>query len=413
MHRGKHQTTVAALFLLISVVLSACQSENAVQPTNTLNVVQEVATKAASIAPTKEKSASTPQPLLEPIPEASTSVLSPELVTLLSYIPAAWADQHLPGFFGPTLYLINVAQIRTDLEIPPVTGVDSRKDKLDLLLGLNTQGLKWVPKEIEPTSSVAVDEWGWDIADVGQILCLQDYETTIILGGFERPEIRDRLIEKGYVETEIGDFMLFSADDTNLQFALKPDTLIISGAAKETQLIELIATQITTNRLPGLETHSSIIPVLEHFEGIWGALLAPSPDWVTFSDHLNIDNWLSLPQDVAENLKEMLKDKRPAQPFAWDFMAITFRGSEKQTYLQFLYHYSSNEEASKDVELVATTLTETPSVASRGGRWADLMSLDDVEIYDAVLVAQARTQSKELIGNAVEHLDYWAFVPLR
>lgn len=81
---------------------------------------------------------------------------------LLSFVPASFADVHLPATFGPVLYLLNVEQMRNDLGISPVIGSSDYQQKVDLAIALGeaTQGLSIYPSNVFPTTSDSFDEWG-------------------------------------------------------------------------------------------------------------------------------------------------------------------------------------------------------------------------------------------------------------
>jgi len=389
------------VILIASLSLSACQNKEASSKQPPANVKEELI-EVIDEGVSKELKT-----------KNNSNTISPKLVELLSYIPADWADQHLEAAFVPTIYLLDIEAMRTDLNIPSITGADSRKDKLDLILGLSTQGLDWKTDEVDPMSGGAFDEWGWDVADIGQVLHSPDVRFTVLLGNFERPEIRERLTEAGYEKREVSGFELYSAETKNLQFAWKEGVLVISTAEKGSQIIEAILAQMDKKELPGLQTHPSVESIVSRFGGIWGAVLSPSPDWTEVKALKETDFGKQLSPEMAEKFDEMLEGSELEEGFVWDIMAITFRGVEEDTLVDLIYHYPSESVAQENISLVEKTLTETPSMASRRLIWGEKLTLEDIEVDQTIVVAHARTQDKELIGQAISHRDYYAFLPVR
>jgi hypothetical protein len=69
----------------------------------------------------------------------------------------------------------------------------------------------------------------------------------------------------------------------------------------------------------------------------------------------------------------------------------------------FLYHYPSAAQAQQDIELAQQSLTETALPRYRGRILADYMTLENVAVQDTILVAQAQTPSKALLGDTDAH----------
>ena len=380
MQHLKKRKVVLLLCFLIKVVLLGCLESGTGSPT--MPTLEATATSQAT-----------------PVPH--------RLETLLAYVPQSWADVHVPVGFGPAINFLDVAQIRADLGIPAITGADSRQAKQDLIRGLNTQNLRFGPVGMD--WSYSFDEWGWDIADVDRVLHLRDFDVSILVGNFGRPEIREHLSTKGYMPSKVGDFTVFTADEAALQFALKPDTLIIGSIEDEIDVLETLV-RVRAARQPGLDEHPTVVAILDQLDGVWGAVLAPSPDIVTYAEQV-VPN-LRVPSEFEQFLKEKFLEAE-IEAYGWDFMAITFQGLGEETTLHFLYHYPSEGEASKDIGLVRRTLTETPYLSRRGRIWSDFMDLESVEVRGTILVARARTRSKHLIGSALEGFDFWGFLPIR
>ena len=276
--------------LFLAFFVFACQSEVAESPTPT--VVVEVITPTSILIPTEVEQPTEQLPTPTKLPPTedislSTPAVSKRFDELLAFLPVTWADMHLPVDFGPTIYLLDMVQMREDLQIFSITGEDSRQDKLDLILGLDTQGFPLAPTQtIDPVSGGMFMEWGWDIADVAQMMSLPDFKTTLYRGNFERPEIREWLLEKGYSSTTLNDFDYFNKEGDVLEFALTSDTLIMSIWEEESFIALMLEIKSIA---PGLETHPAVQSILAEMIGGWGVALSPSPDVVTA--YASFNNW--------------------------------------------------------------------------------------------------------------------------
>jgi hypothetical protein len=328
------------------------------------------------------------------------------LRTLLQYFPSEWADYHPSEALGPGMHFVDFARMRGDLDCPPITGEDDRNAKLGLISQLNTEGLGLGPMTL--ASASAFDEWGWDIADVDVMMYCSLNRTWIFLGKFARPEIIDRLSQKGYRGRALEEFTIYTTETEDLKFAVKPNDTLIVGPSESA--IEDLIRQKTESR-DGMGGHPSVASLLEHLEGAWGAFMAPSGDLAAFwaSVRASLDVF---PPDVRESLAELYGPGQERQA-VWDTMAIAFWGSKRDpTVLSFLYHYPSEEEANKDLALVEIALTTMPSLRPIGRVWADLVTLRNIDVQGTVLKATASTNSKSLIGDAINNRDF-GFLPAR
>lgn len=303
------------------------------------------------------------------------------LLGLLEYVPAAWildppAD---PYPLYPPVYFLDLARMEENLGLPEVSGADSRQAKLDLITGINSQGFILVGYGIDPTSSAAFEAWGWDVADIEQALHIPSRDASILRGDFGRPEIRARLLEKGYREEVLEAYTLFLQTEQP-QFALKEDTLIIS--TDEATITDLIGQK--ANRERSLAEQASVVQLATKPQQPWGFFLAPVGE---------------LPIDECEA--------------GWDLMMAAFWGEEETTALHLLYHYPSKQEARQDIDLVEIFLTQAPSIRHPGSTWDSLVSLESVDVEENVLVAQVSTTTPAFLGRALGSEDYWGLIPVR
>ena len=309
----------------------------------------------------------------------------------------------MPVKLGPTFYFLDYRQMRHDLGVTVPAAEMSPEQRTTVQRGLNTQNLEWA------VPNLGVEDWGWDIYDVDQSLLLVDFARWVLQGTF-RPEVGERLVEKGYTETQSLGFSIFRQDGATYQFAVRADMLIIAPA-EDTQGMHFgTVVARAANPEPGLESHLAVQPLLERCQGVWGAVLMPSPDVVSFAQERVQD--LAMPGAYEQFIQEWFVDAQ-VEPYGWDFMAITFHGSGDTTALQFLYYYPSAEQAQQDVALARQSLTETALPRYRGCILGDYMTLENVAVQDTILVAQAQTPSKALLGDLLQAFDYWGFMLVR
>ncbi len=388
-----------SLFFL-GIYLMACQGINATS--QALPTIAPTAVVEPNAAPETLTAIETISPTVQEETKSGS-----HLRAMLAYLPSTWADFNLPVPFGPAIHFVDIQQLREDMDIGPITGTSDAADKraLSIQLGLNIQGIAYLPQAIQPVASSTYGEWGWDIADVHQILYLPDLATAIYKGDFGRPDIRSQLQEKGYTAGTLHEFALYTSTEDSLAFALTTDILIF-GVLRD---VQEIASFISIGD-PGLDTHPAVQMVLSHLDGVWGAILAPSPDLIGYSNQVG----QQMEELMDEAMREVLEGRFPsseATSVGWDFMAIGFQGAETST-LTIVYHYPSTSEANAAIPLVEKFLTETPSLTSLGSTWSDFMTVEDVSSKDSAVVAIAQTEVRGLIGNAFEQRDFFAFLPV-
>ena len=385
MSHWKPLEKIGSLALVVMLLLTGCQVI-LISPTP---LPSPTPIPAPTITPTAPPTA---------MPTPTYHVRSDGLQTLLAYIPSQWADYHPDDILGPAIHFLDIAQMRQDLGLPSVTGADSREDKLSLLTGMNTQGFGLGFADLDFRNARTFEEWGWDIADVDQTLYFEGGDSCILLGNFQRPEIKRRLLDKGYKERTVRAFEVFVAENKSPKFALKSDTLIISS--RETTLEDLIPSAMGSRQ--GLDRHPSVASLLEHLDSAWGALLAPTGNIGAVSDGLR---GAKLPSEFGDAVLQAYRLYGEPQ-IAWDMMAIGFWGTKGiTTTLTFLYHYPSSQEATADIAVAKKSLTEIPSLSRRGQTWGDLLELRNVGVNDSVLKATATTKNKSLIGPSIANRD--------
>jgi hypothetical protein len=376
------------LFLLLVLLMAACQTNPVTPPTFT----------PVSVAATDA-----PEPTVTPSPTPAASSAD-GWRELLSYLSPEWLNTHsTESPLGSVLYLADIAQLRADLKLPPFTGEDDRKAKLPLIAKLPTM----MP---DVASSGYFKQWGWDIADVQQTAYIWDDFTRLFRGDFARPEIKQRLLDQGYTESQLGEFTIFTKAGPRVdQYAWKPDTIIISD--QESKLKSLIQRKLDGRA--GLDQHPVVAQILQHSGGSWGGVMATAGDAQAMQH--TIDFGIDFPSDF----EPALKDKRPELlngnfEFGWDVMAANWRGAKPDVAFTIIYHYPSSADAVEDIPLFKKTLIDTPSIGHQGRLtwWSDMLKLHTVETDGALLIGQATAGSEEVFVSAITNLDF-TFLPVR
>ncbi len=333
----------------------------------------------------------------------------------LANLSTEWADSHQPIPFGPAIYVLDVQQIRVDLDVGSIGSADeyTRKKDLFLTILLNTQGLSFFPPSLKPATKGFFEKWGWDMADVGYSLYLPDEQTSIIQALYDTALVRSRLQEEGFVEEEIPNGSTkFSSGDSTLKFILKPQMIIVQENGQPDEIDTFARMSVSGPRLP---EHPAMAALLPELEGQWGAVFSLSADMETLLSERDAVLSQQFPQiDLAVFYAMLGVTDGPTRQWTtpWDLMAIGFSGVD-ETKLTFAYHFLSAEAASRAADFVKILLTESPALITRGKVWGDFMTLSSIEVNDGVVVALAKTPAKELIGNALLHRDYYAFLPYR
>ncbi len=340
---------------------------------------------------------------------SSTAPPAPAVVdslrTMLKYVSPQWDQPDSSSVLGQGLYYLDVAQIRRDLNIPPVTGEDESKAKSSLILGLNTQGLG---SPLDCISPGAFKKWGWDIADVDQALIFRDDFTTVLHGNFGRPTIQERLREQGYQVAQRGDFTLFTKEAKSFtevrQFAVKDDTLI-SGWNQG--IVESLVERQRLNK-PGLDQKTEMQPLLDQLSGSWAAFLAPRGDMNGYKDWVVYQSYLATDQSLS---KDWLKERLDREPLGvWEIVAIGWKGKQP-TQLQFVYRYPTRQDAADDVELVKQALTESPAI-HYNLPWGKVLNFDQATAKDNLVIATVTTTKETLISRVIDNQE-WGLLPIR
>ena len=389
------------LVVLTSVIgLAACQPG---QPTVPQEVPTNVPTATVLVDGEPAVNSETSAAPAEFAPGESNTAGFQEL---LSYVSPQWIERQQGDVLGAAIQLVDVAQLRRDLAIPPSTGADQAREKTDLILALSNQGFDI--SSIDDKNPASYAKWGWDVADIEQSLVFADDFSAIMLGHFDQSVISSRLEEKGYQASSYGGFTLFLKDVKPLKqeplFAWKDRTLIISS--DEGTLKSLIDRKASGK--PGLDRSAAMQQILPYLAGAWGAYLAPRgslagyPLWLRMqaavnSDQASAKSWLAARSNRAGQI-------------GWDLLAISWRG-KPPIALQFLYLYPTAADAQKDVELVKESLTTAPSFRLNQA-WGKSVALETVEARDMLLVATATTNNESLVGTAQLN-EEWSFFPIR
>ena len=329
-----------------------------------------------------------------------------QFVALLEYIPGQIAEvQHAPRLIGYPIHYLDVARMRADLGVRRISGASNRKDKLSLITGLKTQGLGFAP--IDLTSATAYEEWGFDIADVAQSLCLPIDQLAIIAGNLALETIDERLIQKGYAASSEGEYILYSATDAEWTFFLKPGLLLIGP--DERYLRAFIAQKADPSS--SLAQHPSMQALLGEIQPMWGALLTDAGDLRALRE-------LVL-ERMAQLSEEMQAKIRAADPYLtgdpceyrWDYAVLAFRNSGGQANMHLMYHFASEKWAGEGASLLPDQLARNHTLANPDRTWADLLSIQQCVARGPVLVLDAITSHNTLLGASVQHEDL-GFLPI-
>jgi hypothetical protein len=389
------------LVVLASVIgLAACQPG---QPTVPQEVPIDAPTATESVDGTTAVNSETSTTQAElTLGESNTDGFQ----EILSYVSPEWIEREQGDVLGAAIQLVDVAQIRRDLAIPPITGASPPREKTDLILALSNQGFSISLIDSKNPSSFA--KWGWDVANIEQSLVFADDFTSIMLGNFDQSTISDRLEEKGYQASSYGDFTLYLKDVKPMKqeplFAWKDRTLIISS--DEGTLKNLIDRKASGK--PGLDRSAALQKILPYLAGAWGAFLAPRGSLEGYPLWLRLQ--LAVDSDQASAKPWLAARSNQAGQIAWDMLAISWRGKPPIT-LRFLYLYPTAADAQKDVELVKESLTTAPSFRLNQA-WGKSLTLETAAARDTLVVATATTNNEALVSAAWLNRE-WALFPIR
>ena len=320
---------------------------------------------------------------------------------LLEYIPPGLADYHPADLHGPAIHLADLERIRRELRLPRVTGTGELEARRSAISKLPVQRFELLPREIAAPAFAAYEEWGWDLNDVNQVLCVPDLDLAVLLGDFARPAIRERLAEEGYSGAAAADFTLFTSPSHALIFALSDDALLVGTDAKWVRVLADQEAQPESS----LADHPSVVALLPYLDGAWAAWLATSGDL----EAMYREAGERLPREVVESL--LAEYGGPGEE-AWDLVAVLLRGPQKEPELSILYHYPSEEEARRDLPLVATSLKEAPSMHYRNLTWGDLVTAESIGVDDSVVVAQVTMADPWNMYAAIRDRDL-SWLPIR
>jgi hypothetical protein len=319
--------------------------------------------------------------------QEQTPAIPPQIRELLAYVPPEWIDQHPPEIMGSPLYYLDFDAIARDLGLPDVTSADDRKNKLPLITGIRTQGLPFGPPMIDNLSGSCYDQWGWDIADISQSLYVFSVDVSIMTGSFSAETIAFALGNKGYSSFPVDDFIFYTDAEKTHWFAVAEGIFLYASSRDtlETAIQQKSGTAANAGDLPHLGQLISLAPDLHGF------VIIPSGDI-----------------EAASERYGMCRQKAD-----WDFMIIAFQTVEETAGLDIGYVFPSESDAAKNLPIVKHFLTKTPSLMERDSTWADKMPLDEIYTDGSLVIAEATTLRKGLVGSAIVNRDYYGLLPYR
>jgi hypothetical protein len=378
--------------------LAACQSGQSVAPPSSTAPTVAVFAGDATALPADTLPA-------QSMPVSSDSSKN-GFKELLSFVSPQWIERRNGDVLSAGIQLVDVAQVRRDLSIPPITGADSSKAKVNLILGLSNQDFGVTSLDSKSPSSF--QKWGWDVADVDQSLIFRDDYASIMRGNFDQTIIRERLEAQGYQASTYGGFTLFlkagKPSKQEPQFAWKDDTLIIGW--EEATVRSLIDRK--TSGKPGLDQSAAVQKILPRLAGAWGVYLAPRGSLDGYARWLQLQSMMAKDQPFYKPWVDA-RLKQTGQ-IAWDALAISWQGKQP-TNLQFVYLYPTPDEAQQDVNLVKESVTTAPSF-NRNEPWGKVLNLGTVVADDALVVATVTTTNESLLGKAIRDKE-WALFAVR
>ncbi len=398
------RSPLMALIAALLLALTACQSAApAATPTPVAPTVESTLAPTVPAptvpAPTEVPATSTPEP--------PATLDTAGWRELLSYVSPEYLDRRSGDVIGPGIGLLDVAQVRADLSIPMISGEDPSKAKINLILGLNTQGFGLKP--LDSTSPSFFGTWGWDIADVDQVLLFHEDYTYIVRGRFNNSAIKAAFEKQGYQSSAQGEFTLYLKEvkppkHQQPQFAWKADTLIIGET--EAAIKSLIERKASGK--PGLDEAPALQAVLERSMGRWGVYFAPPGSMSGYAYWLKIHSMLASESSVYRAWVEARSGQDAA--IAWDVMAVSWQG-KLPSDLQFLYVYGTEQQAADDVDLVKSSMTDAPDF-NHNRPWSKVLTDVTVERERNVIIGQATTTNEGLLGSAIQN-EEWALLPIR
>ena len=391
--------TAAALFTLMLV--AGCATLHPTPTPIPTSTPQPSPTATATPTSTSTSTATatlthTPLPTSTPTQELVQAGDIAHLTELLEYIPAALTDIHPARVLGPTLYYADVEHVRANLEVGSITGADDYAAKLYLISQLATQGLAIAPLAI--TSTTAYEEWGWDIADVMQLLYIPGDQLAIIVGDFAAT-VTERLEQKGYAARSEGDYTFYTATDAQWVFALTSDVLLVGPTV---DVLRIVIAQKQAS-FSSLATDPALVALLQEVQPTDGAWLVMSGDLVALCETYDLmleDIKDTVPQkqrDMIESLNDLYST---VCVYRWDVGLVTFQRSGEQTDLRFVFHYASEEVAAEEAKDLPEQLSQR-SFMQDAGIWTEILNVAGLEAQGTVVRFDAMTTDDSFIGDSI------------
>ena len=392
-----------SLFTLLGsalLLLTACAPTPQATPLVVTQLVEQAPTQLVVVTPTPLPSATVPP----------TPTQRPKQPSLFGYISLKWTQEYLPFPFGPHILYVDYEQIRADLGFssPGEPILAEQAPALFAALSTSIQGFELFP-DSKPISRSAKDQIGWDFTDIQQILVVPHVPMTIMQGVFDRVAIARALESSGYQRTTVGRLAVFSPPQfASTYYLINPDVIVLTNSAENRDVLAPLF-----QGSPPLEgtadSHPTVQRTLNDPEGLWGTVLSPSSDMLTAS-LITLENTAGNPE-VLKILEERAGGSLITNSPNWDFMAISFKGVTDGYRIRFLYHYKTADQAATEQELARSAITDGPSYWSRGLTWADMVSLESIEVQGEHLLVTGTTQMPNLIGRAVGNGDL-GFLPI-
>lgn len=367
-------------FMVFVFTLVACQANTPQAPAATTTAAATLARTASSITVVSP----TATTVVSPTPPARLAIDSTQaaLQELIGYVSGTWSFYHgdVMGsesgddLVGPVVYLLDLARIRSDLDLPHVSETLTTAQRLKLIEAIN--GLGFDLSYLNLADENFAEQWGWDITDVSHLLrftsSVDNTELFAMRGNFDGTRIEQRLKQRGYKSTTSpspGFKKFFSAQRDQPTLTWRENVLLMG-----TDVADLDVATLTGGRSQKLSPN--LQPLLPHLPEAWSIIMAPG-----------------------------------GATAAWDVMALAYNGSQQSDNLKFVYSYPSATEARQDVDLIKERVAKTTSGLT-SQPWATQITIDAAQAADQVLTAKGNATQIAAIHKAFLEGDV-GFLPFR
>ena len=333
--------------------------------------------------------------------QASEKQTKSILLDLFSYVPASLVDYHPGDIYGSQVNYFDFDSMAYDLDLPDEKGANEWKSKLALVTGYQYQGLAAFPKHIDAINYNSFETLGWDFSDVSQSLYLVQQDTAILRGDFDIRHIEEVLNAQNYHSMKTGAFTIYTSEEDEYCYGVSDETLIIATSADDVDVLiwQYENSQSSAAQLPSLQ---QLVAAIEAPQGF---TLLSSGDLSSF----HVENPILL--EGIPGLGEINQYR-----FDWNLCMIAYHGEKdgKQTQLEVLYTFPSDNVAKANVSLVRDSLTNQVSFDTLSlTKWSSLLTLSSVEQEQNLVVVRATTSRKTLIGSSFTNRDYYGWFPAR